>query len=205
MGPSEQMDRNALVIVLIGASAVGKSSIASRLCDNGITEATPTWATRPPRDGERSTSYDHKFVSDEAFDRQSRIGGFIDERPLYGFRYGLPFLAAPPEGKEALTVLKPVFIPKFIAHFPAARIYQIEASFDVVEDRMKARGQAREDIDRRLQVYESEAAEARSMADVVINNDGPLEQTVDQVRAQIVLDRHMYDGQTGAATPLPVS
>lgn len=189
----EPLGSDAMVIVLIGASAVGKSAIAEILCESGTVEATPTWTTRHPRKGERNTSYDHYFVTDEQFDRHSEEGGFIDQHSLYGSRYGVPFLPKPPEGKEALVVLKPVFMPVFIEHFPRARIYQIEASPDILPGRMRTRGQSQADIDERMRHHESEATSAGHFAHVVFNNDGPLERTFEQVGAQIYTDKELHE------------
>lgn len=194
IGPRRPLDPSSLVIVLLGASAVGKSSLAERLCDAGVTEATPTWTTRRPRQGEVDTSYDHHFVSDEEFDRQS--GSFIEQKELYGNRYAVPFLSQPPQGVEALMVLKPVFMSAFLRHFPATRIYQIEASQDLLPERMRARGQSQADIDARMLLHDSEARDARRFAHVIFDNNGPLDQTYVQVEAQIRADRQAFDADT---------
>lgn len=194
MGPQERLDPDSLIIVLIGASAVGKSSIAERLCESGVAEATPTWTTRPPRDGEANTAYDHHFVSDDEFDAQSRKGAFLDERELYGFRYGVPLLSRPPEGREALMVLKPLFMEKFLELFPATRIYQIEASPEILPERMRTRGQSEDDITRRMGLHEAESAEARRYAHAVFSNDAALELTVGMVEDQIAADRERHAG-----------
>ncbi len=192
-GPSELLDPNDLVFVFIGASAVGKSASAEALCEAGIVEATPTWSTREPRPGERDTCYDHRFVTDKEFDRQSQEGGFIDQHALYGARYGLPFLQRPAPGKEPLVVLKPVFMPVFIEHYPHARIYQMEASPILLPGRMRARGQSEEDIKRRMSHHATEAAAARRFAHVIFTNNGTFEETLRQVEAQIKADREAFD------------
>jgi guanylate kinase len=193
--PQEPLGPDDLVIVLIGASAVGKSAIAEYLTETGAVQATPTWATRPPRDGEKDTCYDHRFVTDEEFDRQDEQGGFVDQHAFYGARYGMPFLNKPPAGKEALVVLKPVFMPVFIEHYPHARIYQIEASPVLLPRRMRERGQSEEDIKERMKHHTSEATEARRFAHVIFTNNGPLEETLEKVEAQIKADREAHDAK----------
>ena len=195
MDYQEPLDPNDLLFVLIGASAVGKSTLAERLCQAGIVEATPTRTTRKPRDGEMETSYDHHFVTDEEFDRLDSEGRFIDQRTFYGARYGLPFPQKPSEGREALMVLKPVFMPALIASYPFTRIYQIEASPSVLPGRMRARGQLQEDIGVRMTHYEAETMAARRFAHVIFNNDGSLEDTFRQVKQQIQADRQAHDSR----------
>ncbi len=192
MGPSDALASDSPIFVLIGASAVGKSATAEGLCEAGLTEATPTWTTRQPRPGELDTSYDHHFVSDDEFDRHSGSGGFMEERELYGARYGIPFLLAPAEGTEPLMVLKPVFIPMFIRHYPGSpdlsyRSFPFHSAGTYAGPR-----QSREDIDRRMLVHDSETAEGRRLAHAVFNNDGPLDQTILSVATQIYSDRQAF-------------
>lgn len=198
LGPREMLDPDALVILLIGSSAVGKSSLAVKLYEDGIVEPQPTWSTRKPRPGETDTCYDHHFVTEQAFDIQSRKGGFLAEEPLYEARYGVPFLHKPPDGTDALMVLKPVFIPKFKAYYPNTRVYQIEASPEILPARMRARGQTEDEIATRMGLYEQEVAAARHFADVIFENDGPLVETYGQVRAQIYLDRQAHLAEKAA-------
>jgi dephospho-CoA kinase len=89
-------------------------------------------------------------------------------------------------------VLKPVFIPRFKAYYPNTITYQIDASPDLLPERMRARGQSEAEIATRMDVYEQEASEARLFADVVFSNDGVFEKTYSQVRDQICLDKEAY-------------
>lgn len=194
--PQEPLAPDELVIVLLGASAVGKSTIAEHLVDAGIAQATPTWATREPRHGEQDTCYDHRFVTDEEFDHQSKTGGFVDEHAFYGARYGVPFLNKPAEGKEALVVLKPVFMPLFLGYYTNARVYPIEASPILLPRRMRARGQSEEDITERMKHHTSEASAAKQFSDIppFINN-GPVKETLEKVELQIKADREAHNAK----------
>lgn len=187
------LDRMELITVIIGASAVGKSTAAEFLQNAGIIQATPTWATRKPRPGEQDTCYDHRFVTDEEFDEHEQAGGFVDVKSLYGARYGVPYLRTPPPGKEALIVLKPHFMPVFLEQYPHARVQAIEASKSLLRQRMRGRGQTEADIEERLRLHDAEAATSRHFADVVHVNDGPIDATPKAIAAQIRADRAAHD------------
>ncbi len=191
--PYEPLEADGLIVVLDGASGVGKSTTAAELCSRGIVDATPTWTTRTPRPGEASTSYDHLFVSEEEFERHEAAGGFIDLQTLYGNRYGMPYPRKPAPGKEALIILKPQFIPRLLQHYPYARIHQIAASRQNTEDRMRQRGQTDGDIEERLRHHDRETAEAGRHAHIAFDNNGSIERTVAAVQEQIRLDRRGYD------------
>jgi guanylate kinase len=191
--PYEPLEADGLIIVLDGASAVGKSTTAAELCRRGIVDATPTWTTREPRPGEISTSYDHRFVSQEEFEAHEAAGGFIDLQTLYGNRYGMPYPRKPEPGKEALIILKPQFIPKLLEHYPYARIHQIAASRESTEVRMRRRGQTEGDIEERLRHHDQETEDAGRHAHIAFDNNGSIGRTVASVEEQIRLDRRGYD------------
>lgn len=191
--PPPPLEQDALVFTFIGASAVGKSTAAKAICELDAAQATPTWTTRQPRNGEFDTSYDHHFVSDELFDSQLAANGFIDYKNLYGSRYGLPRILKPAEGKEAFMVLKPVFIPAFLAYYRHARVYHIEASASVLPDRMRSRGQTEEDIAVRMRLHEEETAEAAELAHVTFDNNGSSDDMIQRVIAQMRADRIAFN------------
>lgn len=191
MGPHTALDQQTLLVVLLGASAVGKSATAEQLCEQDIAIATPTWTTRPKRSGEIEQSYDHHFVSALEFEQQHKKGGFMDEHTFYGARYGLPFPQQPTGQKIALLVLKPVFMPLLLQYYPRARIYQIDAPLDLVHHRMEKRLQTPADIAIRMQKHAEETAQAQHYAHVVFRNDGKRADIVRKVRRQIAIDKRL--------------
>jgi guanylate kinase len=201
-----KLDSTELIFVLIGASAVGKSTIAAQLHDEGVIEITPTWATRKPRPGESESERDRYLVSDKEFDELAAGGRFIDKREFYSAHYGVPAPVKPEKGREALIVLKPVFMPVFLEHYPNARVYLIDTSPGILPLRMQARGQSSTDIDDRMAQHEVEVADSQRYAHASFNNDGLLEETLKHVKLQIQADRKAFtqrlakDKQTGLAS-----
>jgi guanylate kinase len=192
---SEWLPREAFGVVLIGPSGVGKTTLAKGLHDSGLVEVQPTLATRRKRLCERlEPPCDHRFVAPTYFENSD----LLITRSIYGFSYGIPRLRRPPDGRRVLLVLKPMFIDELLAIFPRLRIYQIEASADVVFKRMQGREQTPADIARRMGEYEAEMADGRHFAHHIFNNDGPLLPTLRAVTEQIHLDSTL--AQTGFAS-----
>ncbi len=86
---SRKLQRNRLFVLLIGPSAIGKSTIISemnKLSRPGLFEYVKPVTTRPNRPGET----DKIHVSDQEFDLMEKAGKFVAVNKVYGFRYGAP-------------------------------------------------------------------------------------------------------------------
>lgn len=186
----EAFGPNDLLIVFIGASAVGKSTVARHLCETGIAVGTPTTTDRLPRKGEVASDYDHRFVSPATFNDEEAAGNFMAVHKLYGARYGMSFPRKPGPQQVAIMVLKPIFIPALLEHIPTARIYQIEAPKNIVEARMHARFQAETDITTRLAVHDAESTEALQYSHAIFNNTGSKRQLFAHIQEQIQIDKN---------------
>ena len=179
------------IYVLLGPSGAGKSSVAERLARLGIADVNPTVATRPLRETESAAAtLDHIFSSKAAFDRREQRGDFVDTQPYYSFDYGVPYLRQPPDGEVALMVLKASFMKKFVAYYPNTHIFQIEVTPETAYRRMLLRGhQSDADIMERMKRYGPELDAGRLIAHAIFSNEGKLDDTAQQVAAQIQQDQ----------------
>lgn len=75
------------MLVLIGASASGKTETAKELMAEGIVKKIVTCTTRPPRKGERD-GVDYHFLSLDAFREKEREGKFLETAFYAGNWYG---------------------------------------------------------------------------------------------------------------------
>src|SRR5205085_11400244 len=89
---SARMSSTQPVVVVIGPSASGKSTLVRELHRLGLVDVRPTWTTRPIRPDEADGSLEHRFVTDAEFDRLKNAGFFLDTVEMFGlpYRYGLP-------------------------------------------------------------------------------------------------------------------
>ena len=80
------------LLVFIGPSGTGKSSVVRGLADRGVVTVHPTWTTRPRRRDELAGSVEHHFVSEAEFLRRRDDGFFLHSVQMFGmpYWYGLP-------------------------------------------------------------------------------------------------------------------
>nr|WP_245569661.1 guanylate kinase [Gordonia shandongensis] len=174
-------------MVLVGPSAVGKSTVVRRL-----RELVPNlWfsvsaTTRDPRPGEVD-GHDYHFVSRDRFDEMIAADQLLEWAEIHGGlqRSGTP--SAPV--REALDAGAPVLLEVDVqgaravaAAMPEARtVFLAPPSWDALVSRLTGRGtETAEVIERRLATARSEMA-ARGEFDVVVVNDD-----VDEAARQLV-------------------
>lgn len=178
------------LLVIIGPSASGKSSVVRELHRRRVIRVHPTWTTRPRRSDEGQGSVEHRFVSDGAFDRLCTRGFFVDTVQLFGlpYRYGLPAIAVAPAGPLDAVMLRAPLVPRIVELVPACLVYQIVDTAERTRRRLVARGSPALDAAARLNDNQQETAAGRVVAHRMFVNDGPLAVLVDQVAACLTLD-----------------
>ena len=75
------------MIVLVGESASGKSSIEKCMVDNYGFEKIVSYTTRPPREGEVD-GIDYNFINKEQFDELKKQGFFAETAQYRDWYYG---------------------------------------------------------------------------------------------------------------------
>lgn len=91
------------MIVLVGASGSGKTSVAKELGKRGYNRVV-TYTTRPMRDGEKD-GVDYHFLSDEDFDTIK--DGFVEHSTYRGWKYGCDICAKDINNKNSVVILTP--------------------------------------------------------------------------------------------------
>ena len=179
-----------MIVALIGPSAAGKSSVASRLVAAGEVELVPTYTTRPPRPEERDNSGHHRFCDDGEFDALLASGAFEATGRLPGlpYRYGLPILNH--------RISKPQLVMARASHVGTLRslgqrtvVYQIEASAAVCRQRLGERGAGRADGSVRASRHSADIAAGRCCADRVFRNNSTLDALATAVADALHTDR----------------
>lgn len=165
------------LVVLAGPSAVGKSTVVSRLrheVDKLYFSVSMT--TRAPRPGEQD-GVDYFFVSPEEFQRRIDAGEMLEWADIHG---GLQRSGTPAEPvNKALEASRPVLVEVDLAGarnvkkaLPEAElVFLAPPSWEILVDRLTGRGTEPQDvIERRLDTAREELA-CQSEFDRVIVND----------------------------------
>jgi guanylate kinase len=135
------------MIILVGASASGKTEIAKRLIKTyGFTKFI-THTTRKPRENEEN-HVDYHFVSLEEFNRLEASSSFIETTNYNGFKYGTSFHEI---GPKKVLIVDPNGANSFVKKAPKdVCIFLIETPKEIRKERMLKRKDHLEDIEKRL-------------------------------------------------------
>jgi len=186
------VSHTAPLLVVIGPSGSGKSSAIRALCDRGDLRVHPTWTTRPRRADEADGSIEHRFVSEDEFDRLDAAGVFLDTVALFGLphRYGLPSIERSTDGRMDAVMLRAPLVERFRRVVQDVFVLQIEDAPSRAAARLRERGGSDLDLQARLLDNQREIVAGRTLADCVIRNDGTLDELVHRVADELRAVRH---------------
>ena len=183
------------VLVFIGPSGVGKSTIVRRLRSRGVIELIPSWTTRPPRSDEVGEDVDHQFVTDETFDEWTKAGLFFDTVEMFGFRYGIPTIVTPDGDAVPAIMVRASLLDLVAKHFPDHVVYQVETDLDTARARLEARGATPSDIEARLAGFEDELTLGRERSDRRFDTTDPALDPLVAIRQAIAEDFAFHRSQ----------
>lgn len=181
-------ESNAL-LVLIGPSASGKSTVARALADQQLITLLPTWTTRPPRFDEHGDTAEHRFVTDEVFDRLSAQNAFLGEGSHRGlpYRYGL----ARPDARPGIPTV--ILRADHVAGLASATgctpiVYQICAPISDVATRLAYRGTSLTEQELRLANFHAERVAGSWISHRTFLNNGSVSELVTKISRALVAD-----------------
>lgn len=127
------------IIALIGPSGAGKSTLVDRyVSEHSDALFHKSVTTRPVRSRDDTS---HRFLTEEEFDAAEREGTLLQPIEAYGYRYALPLLPDD-KGQVIIVMIRQQFVYGFVQLYPHARIIHIEASVDILVQRLTERGDA---------------------------------------------------------------
>lgn len=171
------------MILLVGASASGKTEIGKYLRKEFGLQKAITHTTRAPRKGERD-GLDYHFVTEDDFASLERKGFFVETTAYNGHHYGSSkkeidddkVVIVDPNGLKAYLALKDPSIVTFL----------LKARKDTRMARMKERGDSKEDIKKRIEGDQTAfAKESIAPTDYSIKTDS---RSVEEIAEEIYAD-----------------
>ncbi len=164
-----------LLIVMTGASGVGKGTLRERWLKDQDVFYSVSWTTRQARPGERQ-GLDYHFVSPEEFQQVAAQDGFLEHAEFAGNHYGTPrgpIEAALAGGQDVILEIEVKGAMQVRQHSREAVLVFIMPP-SITELRRRLEGRATENpeqIERRLSRAHEEILEAHAFDYVVMNDD----------------------------------
>ena len=171
------------IVVIEGPSGAGKDTIIKTLMHRYPERFAKlvSVATRAMRPNE-SEGNPYHFVSNEEFDRMVKNGDIFEHTMRHGEKRGMSeryILEIFDENKIPLKDCNLIGVRALKSRFENVTTIFITADKGEIEKRLIARGDAPEDIKRRMQDYDECMKEAPEFEHVIINDD--LEKTIDKI------------------------
>jgi guanylate kinase len=159
-----------LLVIFIGPGGVGKGTLAQRVVDaDDHLWLSRSWTTRTPRPSESGNEY--HFVDHATFEKAIEADGFLEWAEFHGNLYGTPRPEAP-EGSDVLLEIEVQGAEQVLAVNPDAVVFLIlPPSMDLLEERLRARGDDDEHVADRLASAPAELERGRELATYVVVND----------------------------------
>ncbi len=181
------MPKRGHLFLLIGPSGSGKTTLIHEVRERTpLVRFIPTTTTRAPRPTEEN-GREYFFVSEAEFDQLIQRGDLLEWQWVHGNRYGTSrrrFADVIAQGLLGITSIDVLGGVAVKTAFPldSTSIFVRPSSLEELRRRLTARGDtADEDMDRRLARAEMEIAQASACDEVLINDDGRLQEAADRL------------------------
>jgi guanylate kinase len=174
--PLSVSPRRGLLLVMTGASGVGKGTLRERWLTGQDVFYSTSWTTREARPGEQD-GVDYVFVTPEAFESKAQADGFLEHAAFVGNRYGTPIEpieAALSRGQDVILEIEVEGAMQVKARMgdEAILIFIMPPSLSELRRRLEGRATETPDrIEKRLARAREEIREAHEFRYVVVNDD----------------------------------
>lgn len=187
---TESIDGKGLLVIISAPSGAGKDTVIERLVkrlDDAVVYVTAT--SRKPRPGESHGTH-YYFYSPEKFREEIEAGNFLEWSMVHGeFKGVRRDVLADTLRDHRIVIVKPdpQGMRKIKSQLPEAlTVFIMPPSVESLQQRLIGRGtETREEREVRLRNAEIEMAAAPEYDYVVVNEDGQIDETVEQI-ARIV-------------------
>jgi len=167
---------SGILFIVSSPSGGGKTSLVKALLEaEAEVRLSVSYTTRPARPGEVD-GRDYHFVAAPAFERMLEAGEFLESAVIYGNRYGTSQKSIERERSLGRDVVLEIDwqgaqqVRRLMRQ--VASIFLLPPSLEVLESRLRGRGQDSEEVvARRLAAAREEIGHVAEYEYVIINND----------------------------------
>ena len=157
-----------MIIVLVGKTVSGKTTVANELCKNHGHKRIITYTTRPMRDNEVQ-DVDYHFISDEEFNKMVKNNEFTEYK-RYNTAHGVWSYGSVITSEQELSddcyviILTPQGLRDLSKKMSQYIAFYLNVSFESQLERLKKRGDEEQQIIKRLQ---NDAKDFENVLDIV--------------------------------------
>ncbi|MVN89009.1 guanylate kinase [Deinococcus sp. HMF7620] len=184
--PLSTSPRRGLLLVMTGASGVGKGTLRERWLAGQDVFYSTSWTTREARPGEEHGVH-YIFVGADDFEHKAQANGFLEHAAFVGNRYGTPIEpieAALSRGQDVILEIEVEGAMQVKSRMgeEAILVFIMPPSLSELRRRLEGRAtETPERIEGRLTRAREEIREAHEFRYVVVNDD--LDRAVDELHA----------------------
>jgi guanylate kinase len=190
----QETDGVPLLVVLSGPSGVGKDAVLQQMrSSNAPYHFTVTATTRTQRDNE-TEGVDYIFVSRDDFRDMIADDELLEWAEVYGNLYGVPktqVTEALQRGQDVFLKIDVQGADNIRRQVPGAvYVFLAPPSMDELESRLNRRmTESADALKLRLETASNEMQEAAKFDHVVVNHQGKLDETAEQIESVMERER----------------
>lgn len=188
-----------MIIVLVGKTASGKTTVANYLCRNKRYKRIITYTTRPMRDNERQ-DVDYHFISDEQFNKMVENNEFTEYK-RYNTSHGVWSYGSVVTSEQELSsnyyviILTPQGLRDLSKSTSRYIAFYLNVGLESQLERLKKRGDEEQQIIKRLK---NDAKDFENVLDIVdynfyVDNKNSSPQGISNMITNFMLDPKMPD------------
>ena len=181
-----QREVNPLLVVISGASAVGKDAVIRRMAELGHPFCFVVTATTRPRREEEIDGRDYLFLTEHEFLRMIDQDEFLEHALVYGYHKGIPkqHVREALAGGHDVIMRVDVQGAATVHHLvpQAVLIFMITSSEEELLGRLKTRGtESMEELALRIEMIREEMDRLEDFDYIAVNADGMLDDAVEEI------------------------
>lgn len=190
-------ENKAFPLIISGPSGCGKSTIRNKLLKYKQFRFSITCTTRPPRKNEVNGK-DYYFITEQKFDSMIKKNMFLEWAYVHNWKYGTP-------KKSVIDIMRKGYIPIMTIDVKGAMsvkkvfkdsllIFVIPPSYKMLVDRLKKRGESKDNISLRMKTALKEMDYAQKFDYVVINDK--IKNVIDSIKSIIHAESSLIERNT---------